>query len=101
MKTDHGTVDVHAHRTVRGGVSGGRVDASQQVGPGGCEVEHNVLVDLALVQPVLHRLVGPQTELRIQSGLYAWACRGSLKVGKSPNTLSRSSSERDPSPCES
>src|SRR5207253_3064191 len=25
-----------------------------------------------------------------QSGLYAWAWRGSLKVGKSPNTLSRS-----------
>ena len=32
-EADHGAVDVHPDRSVRGGVAGGRVDARQQVGP--------------------------------------------------------------------
>src|SRR6266568_1596167 len=57
---DDRAVDVDADRAVGGGLAGGRVDAGEQVGPGGGQVEHHVLVDLAGVQSFADRLGGPQ-----------------------------------------
>src|SRR5207247_8436723 len=59
------TVDVDAGGAVRSGLTGGRVNARQQVGPGGRQVEDDVLIDLALVESRAHRLGGPQAELRV------------------------------------
>jgi len=62
---DDRAVDVDAVSAVRGGLTGGRVDTGQQVVPGGGQVEHDVLVDLPLVQPCGDRLGGPQAQLRV------------------------------------
>src|SRR5437879_7460649 len=64
-EADDRTVDVHPGRAIGSRLTGGRIDAGQQVGPGGRQVEHLVLVDLALVQALLDRLFGPQPELRV------------------------------------
>ena len=48
-----------------GGLAGGRVDPGEQAGPGGGQVEHDVLVDLAGVQSFTDRLGGPQAQLRV------------------------------------
>ena len=73
-----------------GAGAGRRVDAGQQVGPGGREVEHLDLVDLARIQSCLDRLVGPQAELRVPQRAVGVGMPGVVSVGKSPNTLSRS-----------
>ncbi|MFL5586483.1 MAG: hypothetical protein ACJ8DI_02355 [Ktedonobacteraceae bacterium] len=62
---DDCTVDVDPCGSVRSGLAGGRVDARQQVGPSGRQVEDDVLIDLPRVESRFHRLVGPQTELRV------------------------------------
>src|SRR5919204_782881 len=62
----HGrTVDVDSYRAVRCRLTGGRVDARHQVGPGGGQIEDNVLIDLPLVETLAHRLGGPQAKLRV------------------------------------
>src|SRR5262249_57134652 len=60
---DYRTIDVDPDRAVRGGLAGSRVDPGQQVGPGGGQVEHDVLVDLARVEPFPDPLRPPQAEL--------------------------------------
>src|SRR5262249_56863278 len=50
---------------VGGGRGGGRVGPGEQVGAGGGQVEDDVLVDLAGVQPCLDRRGGPQAELGV------------------------------------
>src|SRR5690349_10633819 len=62
-EADHRAVDVDPDRAVGGGLAGGGVDASQQVGPLIGQVEHDVLVDLAGVESFLDRFGGPQAEL--------------------------------------
>src|SRR5689334_2379436 len=55
-EAEHRAVDVDAGGAVRRGLAGGGVNARQQVGPSGGQVEHLVLVDLALVETFLDRL---------------------------------------------
>src|SRR5439155_8792854 len=64
-EADHGAVDVDTGRSVRSRLTGGRVDAGEQVGAGRGEVEDLHLVDLPRVDAFLDRLVGPETELRV------------------------------------
>src|SRR5438552_18905369 len=64
-EADHRAVDVDSGRAVGGGLAGGWVDAGEQVGPGGGQVEHDVLVDLAGVEAFLDRLGGPRAELGV------------------------------------
>src|SRR5713226_3187953 len=59
-EADHGAVDVDSR-----GAVGGTAGAGDQVGPGGREVEDLHLVDLALVEPFLDRLLRPLAELGI------------------------------------
>src|SRR5690348_5818349 len=68
-KTDHGAVDVNPSRAVRSGLACRRVDAGEQVGAGGGEVEDLHLVDLPRVEAFLDRLVRPEAEL----GVPEWA----------------------------
>ena len=68
MNADDGAVDVDANCAIGRGLAGCRVDAGEQVGAGGGEVEHLHLVDLALVQSLLDGLVGPQAELGVPQG---------------------------------
>src|SRR2546429_97214 len=58
-------VSAPAAGAVGGRLAGGWVDAGQQVGPGGGQVEHDVLVDLAGVEAFADRLGGPQAELGV------------------------------------
>src|SRR5579859_1926998 len=62
-EADDGAVDVNPDRAVRGGLASGRVDAGEQVGPGGGQVKHDILVDLPRVEPFGDRLGGPQAQL--------------------------------------
>src|SRR5690348_15845713 len=61
-EADHRAVDIDPGRAVGGRLAGGWVDTGQQVGPGGGQVEHDVLVGLAGVEALLDRLGGPQAE---------------------------------------
>src|SRR6476660_3803165 len=64
-EADHRAVDIDTNRAVGGRLAGGWVETGQQVGPGGGQVEHDVLVDLAGVEAFLNRLGGPQAELGV------------------------------------
>src|SRR5438132_12501733 len=59
-EADHGAVDVDADRAV-----GGATRARQQVGASRRQVEDDVLIDLALVETLVDRLLGPLAELRV------------------------------------
>ncbi len=56
---DDRTVDVDALGAVGGGLAGGRVDARQQVGAGGRQVEDDDLIDLPRVKPRVDGLLRP------------------------------------------
>src|SRR5437588_6454693 len=62
---DDCTVDVDPCGSVRSGLASGRVDTRQQVWPRGRQVEDDVLIDLPRVESRFHRLVSPQTKLRV------------------------------------
>src|SRR5262245_41667549 len=59
-EADHCAVDVGT-----GGAVGGTAGAGDQVGPRGGQVEDNNLVDLALVEALLDRLLRPLADLRV------------------------------------
>jgi hypothetical protein len=62
---DDRTVDVDSRGAVGSRPTCGRVEARQQIGPGGRQVEDDDLIDLPRVESRGDGLLGPQTELRI------------------------------------
>src|SRR6266568_4672152 len=62
---DDRTVDADLLGAVRSGLASSRVDARQQVGTGGRQVEDDDLIDLPRVESGFHRLIGPQAKLRV------------------------------------
>src|SRR5262249_22756643 len=86
---DPRTVDVDPDRAVRGGLAGSRVDPGQQVGPGGGQVEHDVLVDLARVEPFPDRLRRPQAELGVPERAVGLGVAGVFWGGGDPQGAGR------------
>ena len=64
-ESDDRTVDVDSCGTVESDSTCGRVEARQQVRPGGRQVEDDVLIDLPRVESLVHRLLRPQAELGV------------------------------------
>jgi len=81
---DDRAVDVDSCGAVRSGTTCGRVETRQQVGPGGRQVEDDVLIDLPRVESRLHRLLGPQADLRIPQGAVGVGVPGVGQGGEIP-----------------
>src|SRR5258708_6824513 len=68
---DDRTVDVDSCGAIGSGPTCGRVEARQQIGAGGRQVEDDDLIDLPRVEPRVDGLLRPQAELRVPQ----WAVR--------------------------
>src|SRR5690349_6930510 len=62
---DDRTIDVDSCGAVRSGITCGRVEARQQVGSGGRQVEDDDLIDLPRVESLVDGLLGPLAEVRV------------------------------------
>src|SRR5262249_39564652 len=65
-----------------GGGAGGGVEPGERVGPGGRQVEHDVLVDLASVEPCLDRFGRPQAELGVPQRAVGLGVAGIFQGGE-------------------
>ncbi|TMC87606.1 MAG: hypothetical protein E6J22_17220 [Chloroflexi bacterium] len=84
---DDRTVDVDSCGAIRSGRPCGWVEARQQIGPRGRQVEDDDLVDLPRVESLVHRFLRPQAELRIPQRAVRVGMPGVAQGGEIPEHI--------------